>query len=248
MRLSQFRDPEQSEALSLAFGSLLVLTGRERGLELLTRASAHHAREVRLRILSALPPETSVLRAMASHLASHPSDRRWLRTDVVNAVEPRLREMATSGVATEARAALNYFALHFSREKLAELLEAAAKHRSPQVRLKAHRLLRMHADKERYFAVTRRLLGDDDAHIVRSAIRILCFGRDTEAVPGVVEALSHRSQVVRTTAREGLLALGEDARRSLVHAMNRARPDRRAVIAEVLAAIQETAAAPKSAR
>src|SRR6185436_19304945 len=59
---------------------------------------------------------------------------------------------------------------------LIELLERSLRHPSSRVRLHAHRLLRVHAERPRYLAATRPMLDDSDPVTVRSAIRALSFG------------------------------------------------------------------------
>ncbi|MCE9574872.1 MAG: HEAT repeat domain-containing protein [Deltaproteobacteria bacterium] len=79
-----------------------------------------------------------------------------------------------------------------------------------------------------------RLLDDADPSIVRTAIRIVAFAGDREAVDALAALLAHAHVAVRAAARGGLLTLGPIARPALVGALAHARPDRRAVIAAVL--------------
>lgn len=113
---------------------------------------------------------------------------------------------------------------------LAELLH----HPRPGVRLHAHRTSRAVLDRQTYLRHTFILLEDPRPDIVRSAIRALCHASWTPAIPALTGLLGHAHPVVRRTAVEGLVGLGEPAVPSLRYAADHARPDRRSLYTEVL--------------
>jgi len=102
------------------------------------------------------------------------------------------------------------------------------------VRLHAHRLLRGCETREAYLEATMRLLADPIDDVRRTAIRTVGHARFAPAVPALVALLTDRSPTVQRAAAEALVHLGEASRGALRHALAGARPDRRAVYAEVL--------------
>jgi hypothetical protein len=118
-------------------------------------------------------------------------------------------------------------------DRLAELLTDPA----PKVRLHAQRLLRPLVSRSRYLELTCRLLDDANPGIAVRAIRQVSFGGHAAACVDLAALLYDRRSVVAKAAREGLLVLGAAVTPLLRAEISKARPDRRARIAEVIEAI-----------
>jgi hypothetical protein len=118
-------------------------------------------------------------------------------------------------------------------DRLAELLCDP----SPGVRIHVHRLLRPLVSRERYLDLTRMLIDDPNPGLAVRAIRTVAFGGQVAAAADLAGRLHDRRNAIAKAAREGLLAMGEAALPALRAEMGRARPDRRSMIAEVIAEI-----------
>jgi hypothetical protein len=152
-------------------------------------------------------------------------------------VRARLLELARDRHPDRARRVLTILAEE-QDELLLELLEEALSHPHSRVRALAHRLLRQSAPAERYLEATRVLLRDRSPEFRRMAVRVLSFRRYAPAAQDIALLLHDREKGLDRVARAGLLVLGAPALPALRRLLHRARPDRRAVFAEVIAAIE----------
>jgi HEAT repeat protein len=105
---------------------------------------------------------------------------------------------------------------------------------SPRVRHHVLRLIRKTLPREDTLRAARAFLRDEDASARRMAIRIVCHGKDTEALPAVVELLLDPVAWVRKEALEGLRLQREEAIPWVERARNRARPDQARRLQEAL--------------
>ncbi|WP_437820945.1 HEAT repeat domain-containing protein [Sorangium sp. So ce1078] len=167
----------------------------------------------------------AALRARPAPRAPAAGDRGQARQELVR--------IARAGDPEQSRRALSALA-GAPDEELAALLVELLGDRRPRVRLHAHRLLRDAVDRAAYLRATCALLSDPLPDVVRSAIRILCFAPWPPAIPAIVGLLLHPHSVVRRAAAEGLAHVGAPAIPALKEALGHARPDRRAVYAEML--------------
>ncbi|MEU3460593.1 HEAT repeat domain-containing protein [Streptomyces sp. NPDC006733] len=124
-------------------------------------------------------------------------------------------------------------------EELAELIVGLLRHPRPGVRLRAHRTSRSLFDRRTYLLHTAVLLADPEPHVVRTAVLALSHARWEPALPAITALLEHAHPVVRKSAAEGLVGMGEAAVPALRYAADHARPDRRARYADVLERIRE---------
>lgn len=118
-----------------------------------------------------------------------------------------------------------------------ELLDELVDHPSPRVRLHAHRLLRASGERERYLAATLRLLADPRVDIQRMAMRALAHAGHAAAAAPLASRLVRDHDPLHREVIAALRRLGPLARPALIHARNRARPDRRVHHDRLLAAI-----------
>lgn len=125
---------------------------------------------------------------------------------------------------------------------LRDLIDELLHHPKPKVRLHAHRTSRAVLDRQTYLHHTSILLDDPQPDLVRTAIRTLCHATWAPAIPAVTGMLEHPHPVVRSTAAEGLIAMGTPAIPALRHAADHARPDKRSLYTEILERITATGA------
>lgn len=136
------------------------------------------------------------------------------------------------------RAALSALSQHPDPELVAVLIQQLD-HKSPRVRLHAHRLLRGCVDRQQYLELTCRLLEEKDLDIRRLAIRTLSHGRYAPALRALVALLGDSHPLIRTAAAQGVRLFGNQALPTLQGAQRKQRPDRRAEYAAVIAQIEE---------
>ena len=138
----------------------------------------------------------------------------------------------------EVRAALKRCARFGDAEEIERaVVQLALDHEDLSLRSAAHRTLRQIASRETYLEVTRHLLHDPRRDVVRQAIRILSYGQMADEVEAFVALMFGSDSMLAKAARDGLMVLGRAALPELYRATGRARPDRRARIEEVIAAI-----------
>ncbi|WP_030714888.1 HEAT repeat domain-containing protein [Streptomyces sp. NRRL S-237] len=118
--------------------------------------------------------------------------------------------------------------------RLRDLIGELLRHPEPKVRLHAHRTSRALLDRQTYLHHTSILLDDPRPDLVRTAIRTLCHANWAPALPALTGLLEHSHPVVRRTAADGLVGMGEQAIPTLTRAAARARPDRRSRYTAVL--------------
>ncbi|MFG2484536.1 HEAT repeat domain-containing protein [Streptomyces virginiae] len=118
--------------------------------------------------------------------------------------------------------------------RLRDLIGELLRHPEPKVRLHAHRTSRALLDRQTYLHHTSILLDDPRPDLVRTAIRTLCHANWEPALPALTGLLEHSHPVVRRTAADGLVGMGEQAIPTLTRAAARARPDRRSRYTAVL--------------
>lgn len=106
-----------------------------------------------------------------------------------------------------------------------ELVMERAEHGSARVRHHALRLIRKTLPREDTLRAARWFLEDDDPSARRMAIRIVCHGKDEEALPQVVACLLDPVAWVRKEAASGLLLMREEALPWVERACARLRPD-----------------------
>jgi HEAT repeat protein len=243
VRLADWGDPARVGELATMISPSLAGSDRAALLGLVVDATADLAPARRRVVLAALgrPGDEAVVAALVDTILVEPAAAGALPAGLAVAVDEHLRR-GLDGEAERTRAILTFRAAaaasELDRVELVELLERALQHRSARVRLHAHRLLRVHAERPRYLAATRLLLGDNDATTVRSAIRTLAFARDVESTVALAELVSHGHAVVRAAARAGLLHLGPEALPGLVRVLARVRPDRRPALTEIVDRIE----------
>ncbi|MFF5228917.1 hypothetical protein [Dactylosporangium sp. NPDC000521] len=148
-----------------------------------------------------------------------------------------LLRLACDGDATRVRVALAALAGTGDGTGLAGLLDDLLRHPEAKVRLHAHRVSRQLLDRPTYLRHSEVLLADPQPDIVRVAIRAVSSAGWTPAIGAVVGLLLHPDPAVRRTAEAGLTRYGPAAAPALTKAAARARPDRRAAYAKVLAAV-----------
>ncbi|WOX25886.1 HEAT repeat domain-containing protein [Streptomyces solicathayae] len=125
--------------------------------------------------------------------------------------------------------------------ELADLLRGLLTHPSTGVRLHAHRTSRALLDRDTHLRLTEVLLDDPQPDVVRSAVRVLAQARWQPATPALTSLLDHAHPTVRRAAEDGLVLVGPAAVPALRRAVSRARPDRRARYADVLARVTTAA-------
>jgi hypothetical protein len=244
-RLADWSQPDRVGELAAGLAPALSGARREDLLRCVVEATAPLDVGLRARVLGNIggPDDLPIVTALLDAVLAAPELRDNLPGPMADAVDRRMDAEAT-GEAERARQVLSYRALRAAtateRAAVVDLLEGALMHPSPRVRLHAHRLLRTQADRARYLAATRLLLADRDPTTIRSAIRVLSFGRAAEAIPEICELLFHAHAAVRAAARDGLVAFGQDAASAVTRAVAHARPDRRPALSEVLDAIRST--------
>lgn len=118
--------------------------------------------------------------------------------------------------------------------RLRDLLGELLCHPEPKVRLHAHRASRALLDRQTYLHHTSILLDDPRPDLVRTAIRTLAHANWAPALPALTGLLEHSHPVVRRTAADGLVTMGEQAIPTLTRAAVHARPDRRSRYTAVL--------------
>ncbi|MCX4798430.1 HEAT repeat domain-containing protein [Streptomyces sp. NBC_01242] len=123
--------------------------------------------------------------------------------------------------------------------RLPDLIGELLHHPRAKVRLRAHRTSRMMLDRRTYLGHTMILLDDPLPDVTRTAIRTLCHAGWEPAIPAVTGLLAHPNPVVRRTAAEGLVGMGEAAIPALRQATAHARPDRRSLYTDVLDRIRK---------
>jgi hypothetical protein len=194
--------------------------------------------------------DVPVVVALLDAVLEQPSLSDALPAPLLAAIERRMTEELDDGDAERVRLILSYRAnqatTEVERSALVEQLDRSVGHSAARVRTHALRLLRQHASPTRYLAATARLLDDRDASTVRSAIRVLGFGRYAPAFPAIVEHLGHSHVMVRDAARNALLHLGEEALPLLRRAIGQARPDRRAALGSLLSDVERGVDAQES--
>ncbi len=243
VRLDDWSNHAQLDQLLAALTPRLRTKDRERWLSAIVDANAALGSALRIRILAplALPTDEPVVVALLQMVLEQPLLRDALPAPLLAAVERRMVQ-ELDGEPELVRRVLSYLVgragTELERHKLVEQLEQSLRHSSSRVRAHALRLLRHHAPYPRYLSATTTLLGDRDPSTVRSAIRVLGFGRHAPAVPAIVEHLAHAHIMVRDAARAALLHLGDDAVPALKRAVGHARPDRRAALESVLADVE----------
>jgi HEAT repeat protein len=244
LRLDDWSSRTGVEKLADTLAPLLRAGTRETSLTTIVEASTVLAGPLRVTLLARLgsPTDEIVVGALLDAVLELPRLREELPAPLLAAVERRMtREF--DGAPERARLILSYRASRAgtdeeARRSLVDQLEKSLAHSASRVRSHALRLLREHAPRARYLEATQGLLHDRDPSTVRSAIRILGFGRQISAIPGIAEHLGHPQAVVRDAARDALLHLGQDALPALRHAVGQARPDRRAALQRVLADVE----------
>jgi hypothetical protein len=165
--------------------------------------------------------ETRVeVRASSSEEASEDERARWERE--ARGEDEEAARRALSRLAEEPDEAWRELALG--------LVETG----TPRVRHHVLRLIRKTLPREDTLRAARSFLRDKDASARRMAIRIVCHGRDREALPAVVELLLDPVAWVRKEALDGLRLQGEEAIPWVERARDRARPDQARRLQEAL--------------
>ena len=150
--------------------------------------------------------------------------------------------LVRSGDPERIRRALAHLTEHTTgipQSELADLLRELLTHPRTGIRLHAHRSSRVLLDRETHLRLTETLLDDPQPDVVRSAIRVLTHARWQPAIPALTSLLDHAHVTVRQTAETGLVHVGPAAVPALRRAVSRARPDRRARYADLLARVAQ---------
>lgn len=181
-----------------------------------------------------LPHRPKLLRCLAELYLSRSSilddkDVRAMRVPIRNL----LVEMSGERDPIRARQALHRLAVD-GDASIHEILVDALGHPHSSVRALAHRMLRRVATREEYLDATLMLLSDKLPEFRRNAIRTLSFARYEPAMVGIIALLHDRKKSIDKTARAGILQYGEAALPSLRRCVSHERPDRRAIVAEVI--------------
>ncbi|MFE2295022.1 HEAT repeat domain-containing protein [Streptomyces sp. NPDC059452] len=117
------------------------------------------------------------------------------------------------------------------------VIEELLRHPRAGVRLHAHRVSRALFDRATHARSTVLLLSDPLPDVVRMAARTLGRARWEPALPELIRLLGHPKPVVRGAAREAVTGFGAAAVPPLRRAAAHARPDRRPLYTDILAAL-----------
>ncbi|NBD08379.1 hypothetical protein [Corallococcus silvisoli] len=231
----------RDDAFRLGEG-LIALANRDddaQALAAMTRGLERQGPEVRAALLARVTTpalRTDVVSALAPLLLDDPSLERSLTAEVMRDVERKLETLAWEVPEPDPRA-MKWMALR-GTPHLVERLTKLLAHRKSPVRLHAHRLLKDQVPREAYLELTRALLRDAEAgHVVR-ALRTLAFGGHLPAVAEMAALLHDRRNPVARAALDGLRVMGEAALPILRGELARARPDRRAQLAQVISSLE----------
>ncbi len=178
-----------------------------------------------------------IMARIAEVQLDEPNAMALLPKETQVAIGHHIRSLTTDNDPELVRKVMTYLAKTQGVEETVDLLQEMLSHRSPRVRLQAHRLLQRNAPRDRYLRATAELLSDDNPDIVRRAIRALTFSGDTDSLKRIIGLLHHKERTVRRAAHQGLVAMGETAVSALHRAAKQQRPDRRGEILNVLAEI-----------
>lgn len=99
------------------------------------------------------------------------------------------------------------------------------------------RLLKKTSSKAAYLETCYTLLSSEKKNLFPSIIRTLSFAGYASAIPTFIKLLEHKT--VSKEARKGLLIIGEQAVPLLTKEANKARPDKRNTLHEILAEIED---------
>lgn len=120
-----------------------------------------------------------------------------------------------------------------------ELLVDLTRHPDPARRILALRAVRQLADEATYLDAAVPFLDDERPDVRRSVIEALSEARHPRALGRLVELLRDRSRQIREAARNGLIRYREAALPVLRRALQRARPDRRALYGSIIDVIDD---------
>ena len=178
-----------------------------------------------------------ILRQIAESYLESPSIKQLLSHDDWGHVRDKVLEMAKERDPRIASQALKRL-VDADDCYAIEAAEAALSHPPSNIRALAHRLLRRATTKARYLEATCFMLRDKQPELRRTAIRVLSFAGYEPGIKGIAELLHDRKKNVDKAAREGLIIYGGAAVPILKGLLSNTRPDKRAALLDVLAAIQ----------
>ncbi|MGW7096443.1 HEAT repeat domain-containing protein [Streptomyces sp. NPDC054874] len=157
---------------------------------------------------------------------------------------PELLDLARTGTPEQTRQALTRLVEERAPApgagpdpELSAFVEELLSHPRAGVRLHAHRTSRALFDRDTHARLTALLLSDPLPDVVRMAARTLGRAGWEPALPDLVRLLGHPKPVVRRAARDALVGFGDVAVPVLRRTAAHARPDRRPLYTDVLAAI-----------
>ncbi|RYZ43326.1 MAG: hypothetical protein EOO71_03965 [Myxococcaceae bacterium] len=232
---------QREEAVRLGTGLIELANQKEdaRILAAVSQGLERQGPEVRLALLARVSTpalRTDVVTLLAPLLLDDPSLERNLPAELMRDVERKLETLAWDVPEPEPKA-MQRMALRKAPHAVERLTRLLA-HRKSSVRLHAHRLLKELVPREQYLTLTRELLQDTEAgHVVR-AIRTLAFGGHLASVAELAGLLQDRRNPVARAAQDGLLVMGEAALPLLRGELAHARPDRRALLAQVISSLE----------
>ncbi|MFB7050633.1 HEAT repeat domain-containing protein [Streptomyces microflavus] len=160
---------------------------------------------------------------------------------------PELLDLARRGTPEQTRRALGRLVEEYPPTPGGEpdpalhaVIEELLRHPRAGVRLHAHRVSRALFDRATHARSTAVLLSDPLPDVVRMAARTLGRASWEPALPELIRLLGHPKPVVRSAAREAVTGFGTAAVPALRRAAAHARPDRRALYADLLARLTES--------
>lgn len=128
-----------------------------------------------------------------------------------------------------------------------ELLVDLTRHPDPARRILALRAVRQLADEATYLDAALPFLADPRPDVCRSVIEALSEARHPDALAQIMDLLQDRNRQIRDAARNGVIRYRKAALPALEHALQRARPDRRALYRGIIAVIEDLIASPPDA-
>ncbi|MFP2929627.1 HEAT repeat domain-containing protein [Pyxidicoccus sp. 3LG] len=214
--------------------------GEAAAFQALRRGLARLGPEVRASVLTRVDSplfREDVVADLALLVVEDPSLEKMIPKELLPAVRRRLEVLAWESPEPHPKAL--EAAARQPTPQVIDRLTRLLSHRKSWVRLRAHRLLRALVPREHYLELTREVLKDPiPGHVVR-AIRVLAFGRHRPAVAELAALLNDRRNPVARAARDGLIVMGDTALPILRSELAHARPDRRALFAQVIASLEK---------
>ena len=137
------------------------------------------------------------------------------------------------------KALLKNFADASPNESKQLLVELLFKDKKSNLDTLCLRLLKRTVSKAEYLTICHQLLASNKENLFRSLIRTLSFAKYKPAISALVKLVFHKKEIISNTASQGLLIIGILAIPVLTKEMNKARPDKRLILSNLLDRIKE---------